>query len=411
MKLTKIYFFTLIIFTVVCSTNLFAENKVQTFARLFSYDPHPNSAIFAKTIPYSGSLAQAEVVFHEVWTTKSSKTGLTKVGFTLNLKSNNKILGTINIKPVTISSNMQKAGSIVAVGNINNVKLQVSTISTQKDKSSITDMTLKFELTYDNSTMTSVQKTQRPTGSSNFTLSLAEKFEKRADELKEGSNAEKIVMYKRALKIAPANNSSAMATAFHTRVTNKITALSGGTTAVQTSTTETIETPSADEEASIYQNTTSKTQLSSLLSSANQQVSNKQYTEALSTLKQAVQLFPNNTDALKQLGMTALQNQNLSLSQDAFSKLMNLGKLDKDSLQAYFKSLFLQGKGSEGLDMIKEVVSKYPSNGDLKLVLANALLQNGNISEAGDLIQNLMKNKSTQDAAKKLMSKLFSFMN
>lgn len=401
----KTIFLTLMIFAIAFSTQLFAENKVQTFARLFSYDPHPNSAVFANPIPYSGSLAKAEVIFHEVWTTKNSKTGLEKIGFTLNLTNNGNILGTLNLKPVSINSKMQKPGYVVAVGNLNNVKLQVSTVSTLKDRNSITDMTLKFELVYDNSSMAAVQTTQRPTGSSNFKLSLAEKFEKRADDLKEGSNAEKIVMYKRAIKIAPAKSSSPIAAAFHQRVLNKISILSGGQASVEPI------IPTTEEEASIYQNTTGENQLANLLNTVNQQISNKKYNEALGTLKQAVQLFPNNSDALKQLGMMALQNKNLPLSQDAFSKLLDLGKMDKASLEGYFKSLYLQGKGTAGLDMIKQVINKYPANGDLKLVLANALLKTGNISEAGDLIQKLMKDKSTQDAAKKLMGKLFTFMN
>lgn len=221
MKFSKMLAVTLCVFILTLSTS-FASNKAQTIIRLFSYDPHPNSAIFPNLIPFDGKLVKAQVVFNETWKANKNIYELSKIGFTLNFLSNNKVIRKAIIKPFELKSKIMQKGRLVCETFLGKNRLQVTFESEQKNKNRLTDITFKFKILYNNKGMENLLANSTKEGAKDFRLSLAQKFVFKANKLKSDSIPEKIDMLKRALKLAPKASASPAAAAFHSSVSKSI---------------------------------------------------------------------------------------------------------------------------------------------------------------------------------------------
>ncbi|HAE39418.1 MAG TPA: hypothetical protein DCG57_12380, partial [Candidatus Riflebacteria bacterium] len=79
-------------FIVISSSALLAENVEKTLVRMFSYDPHPGSAVFADKAPFNGKMHDFEIVFVESWQAKDETGTLKQIGFKIQAKLGEQIV-------------------------------------------------------------------------------------------------------------------------------------------------------------------------------------------------------------------------------------------------------------------------------------------------------------------------------
>ncbi|MDN5280303.1 MAG: hypothetical protein PWR01_4268, partial [Clostridiales bacterium] len=70
----------------------FAQPVEQTLARLFSYDPHPATAMFADKVPVNGTLADIEIRFIESWVEKKDSANINRISFEITARDKGQTL-------------------------------------------------------------------------------------------------------------------------------------------------------------------------------------------------------------------------------------------------------------------------------------------------------------------------------
>ncbi|MEW6712510.1 MAG: hypothetical protein AB1403_22020, partial [Candidatus Riflebacteria bacterium] len=183
-----------------------AQPVEQTFARLFSYDPHPDRATFAEKVPFNGNMADIEVKFIESWVEKKDSANINSIKFSINAIKNGATLATAETSNFTINNKITK-GQIIAETALGNLKFKATLDSFEKNSAGITDLTVVFSLVYQTQDL-SAAKDNEANQSSASSMTLCRSLAAKADALPDKNTKTKIGLYRKALTAAPAETAS-----------------------------------------------------------------------------------------------------------------------------------------------------------------------------------------------------------
>ncbi|PKL39413.1 MAG: hypothetical protein CVV41_21050 [Candidatus Riflebacteria bacterium HGW-Riflebacteria-1] len=424
-------------FIVICSSALLAENVEQTLIRMFSYDPHPGSAVFADKAPFNGKMHDFEIVFVESWQAKDETGTLKQIGFKIQAKMGEQIVASSDITPVVAGkiSKDQQMGNV----KIGDVSFSASVTDIAKNKSGITDLTVSFKLSYDNAGIDSLQS-QPDSNAAPGGLNFARKLADRAAAMADDKPAARISMYNRALMAAPAADTSPEAAAFHKEINGVIASLQGSAPSFEPfrHTLPGIEKPAvadapvATETASAVNGADNPADMPVATSVADRQTETPvpasniavpeqavaNYKEARTffaqnkgpegreALRKALEIAPAYHDALLLLGDNATENRRWARAKDAFKQALDVRERDADTLLKYFKACYYIGEGADAILYLEQVRNKYPTERRIQLTVAEANFQLGDLPAAKALCDEMLNKDPGDTRARDLLQRV-----
>ena len=409
MKSGKLLFLLLCTFIVTFTISpVFAGQKL---VRLFSYDPHPSTAKFAQEVPFSGQVAQIEVKFVEQWKTAKNEAYLTGMGFEFFAKKGTRILGATEISQTSITSTGTKPGDVFATGQLGNINISItvdSVVVSKKGLKGVTDMTLNFAISYDESQLESAKKQEALSGPKDTALALAEKMMKRGDSLPASQTKAKMALYKRALNLAPTASTSVAAAAFHQELGKR---LQGKVISTIKKTQSTMTTPKIKK---VYKSPPTpklsspaiKPSAKELYKKARAAFAQGEEPQGRDFLRKAISIAPNYFDAWKLLGENALDNRKYSRAAKAFDSALEIRPNSADAAFKYFKANYYIGEGQLGIDKLEAMKTKYATSNSIKLSLAEAYFQMGELPKAKALCQQVLGVNPDNSKAQSLIQRI-----
>ena len=402
MKSFKSVFF-LIIVVLFLSGPAFTQPVEQTLARLFSYDPHPGNAYFSEKVPYAGHLADIEIKFFETWAEKKDSANISAIYFSFSAIKNGASLGSAQTQKFSVSTGMQK-GQIIGETSLENLKFKATLDSFEKDSGGVTDLTVIFSMSYNIQELNKARESEANQSVSS-SMNLCKKLAEKADALPDKNSNTKIALYQKALLTAPPETSSPDAAAFRKMVEQKITRLGGQaeTTTIETKVLDissipqsAIEKPKAPvsfqspaQPISISKKTVNREAVT-LYNQAKSFFDQGKGPEGREALREALEIAPEYRDALVLLGENAFSNRKYARAKEAFDKALNLEDNDPETILKFFKACYYLGEGSSAVERIALIKNRYPEDRRVKLTLAEAYFQLGDLPQAKSLCEEVL---------------------
>ncbi|PKL46838.1 MAG: hypothetical protein CVV42_15155 [Candidatus Riflebacteria bacterium HGW-Riflebacteria-2] len=406
----------------VSASALFAETAELTLERMFSYDPHPGSAIFAEKVPFNGKMHDFEIVFVEEWKVSGENGTLKQIAFKIQALDGSNVVASSE----TIPADAAKISKGQQIGNvkIGDVGFAANVTDIAKNKGGITDLTVSFKLTYDKATIESAQKQSEKRSASG--LDFARQLASRAAAMPEDKPAAKVSMYKRALMAAPAAETSAEASAFHNEINAAINGLEKSSPAFapfkQTEpafvTTAQPEPPAVVEpddttpvtepapQAAPVRKADIPAEAVALYKEARSMFAQDKGPEGREALRKALEMAPAYYDALQLLGDNASENRRWARAKDAYKQALDLRERDAETLLKYFKACYYIGEGAEAILYLEQVRSKYPAERRIQLTVAEANFQLGDLPAAKALCEELLLKDPDDSRANDLLQRV-----
>ncbi|HNX75421.1 MAG TPA: hypothetical protein PLM07_10890 [Candidatus Rifleibacterium sp.] len=424
-----------------------AWGDAQTFTRLFSYDPHPLSAEFPQPFMHNGESLKHQVVFQETWKTVKDKDVLQTIKFTLQAVKGAEVVGEASTEVFTLKkiSKGQKIGE-ARLGET----LMTATIDEfEKSGAGITDLTVTFKLeqsgTADNKPVQAAKPdaaaseavkisppvipdtapVNAPVVKSAAGLYFCEALVAKAAALPAANAAARLSLLKKALAAAPAAATSAEAAAFHARVSSQISDLEKQNPAAVTSgepvkpaLTNEAGTPAVivpvtppaitDQKANVSGSAVSTVDPAAreLYKSAKDFFAQDKGPEGREALRKSLEIAPDYQDALMLLGDNAYGNRKYARAKEAYEKLLNLNEKNSEALLKYFKAGYYLGEGSDTILRLAEIKNKYPADNGIKMSVAEAYFQLGDLVNAEAVCNEILSAAPTNSRAKDLMQKI-----
>ncbi|OGK13599.1 MAG: hypothetical protein A2W80_14485 [Candidatus Riflebacteria bacterium GWC2_50_8] len=417
-------------FIIISSAALLAGNVEQTLVRMFSYDPHPNSAVFADKVPFNGKMHDFEIVFVESWQSKGETGALKQISFKIQAKQGDQVVASSDTTPVVAGkiSKDQQIGNI----KIGDVSFSASVTEIAKNKSGITDLTVSFKLSYDNAGIESAQSQSASDASPNG-LDFARRLAERAAAMPADKPAAKISMYKRSLMAAPAAATSSEAAAFHQEINSVIAGIQGSSPSfepfkrsdagvekipvsdspVATETSAAATAPDATDVPVIQSDKPSPVskvevpeQAVALYKEARTLFAQNKGPEGREALRKALEIAPAYHDALLLLGENATENRRWARAKDAFKQALDVKDRDADTLLKYFKACYYIGEGADAILYLEQVRSKYPTERRIQLAVAEANFQLGDLPAAKALCEEMLAKDPNDTRASDLLQRV-----
>ena len=416
-----IKFCALVVLTTLISVSVCnAETAEQTLVRMFSYDPHPASVIFAEKVPFNGKMHDFEIIFVENWQASGENGTLKQISFKIQALDGEQVVASSDTIPAT-SAKISKGQQIGNV-KVGDVSFTADVTDIAKKKSSIIDLTVSFKLTYDKAAADNAEQaavSAPAIGGLDFARRLAD----RAATMPADKPAAKISMYKRAIMAAPAIESSLEAAAFHNEINEIITSLeiSSPAFAPFKQSMPSFEKISTDETAVSEGPETATTPVVSAAPARKSEIPEeavKHYKEARSmfsqdkgpegreALRKALEIAPAYHDALLLLGDNASENRRWSRAKDAFKQALAVNDRDADTLLKYFKACYYTGEGADAILYLEQIRISYPKERRIQLAVAEANFQLGDLPIAKDLCEQILQNDPEDSRAKDLLQRV-----
>ncbi|KAF1083538.1 MAG: hypothetical protein GQF41_0316 [Candidatus Rifleibacterium amylolyticum] len=396
-----------------------AELKLE---RMFSYDPHPGSALFAEKAPFNGKLHDFEIVFIENWQAKGELGTLKQIAFKIQVLDSGKVIASSETIPATAAkiSKGQQIGNV----KIGDVSFIADVTEVAKNKSGITDVTVAFKLTFDKAAAETATKPAEQSSASG--LDFARQLASRASGMPADKPAAKISMYKRALMAAPAADTSAEAAAFHKEIGDVISNLEKSSpifvpfkkTESAFVTTPPTETPAVAEPtdaAPVSEPAVKPVQVSesdtppeavALYKEARSMFAQDKGPEGREALRKALEIAPAYHDALLLLGDNASENRRWARAKDAYKQALDQKDRDADTLLKYFKACYYIGEGADAILYLEQVRNKYPAERRIQLAVAEANFQLGDLPAAKSLCEEMLLKDPEDSRASDLLQRV-----
>lgn len=417
MKFQKLSFSALLLVLLLPLATL-AQPVEQTLARLFSYDPHPATAMFAEKVPFNGQMADIEIKFTETWTEKKDSANISAISFTISAIKGGQILGSANTSPTKVSPSLNKGQSLgeVALGNLN---FKATFDSLEKNNDGVTDLTVMFSLVYNTEDLNNARNAEADQ-SSMSSMTLCTSLAKKADALPDKNSKTKIALYQKALIAAPPATISPAAAEFRTMVENKIAALGGTTAKTKETPVEkplnvkpVIAPPMSRPSAPVTPKTVKSAvdpQAKALYQEAQSLFNQNKGPEAREALRKALEISPDYYDAIVLLGDNAFANRKYSRAKEAFDKAINLDRQNADTLLKFFKACYYLGEGSSAIERIAAVHNENPQDRSIALALSEGYFQLGDLPNARSLCEKVLQSDPANLQAKDLIKRIDRLM-
>ncbi|MGM0599219.1 MAG: tetratricopeptide repeat protein [Candidatus Rifleibacteriota bacterium] len=390
-----------------------AFSAQQSFSRLFSYDPHPSTAVFPEQMPVNNTLADIEVRFYENWNSKTSPETINQIYFEVSARKNGRKLVAKNTEKININPGLQKGSNLTTL-NLENLKFQADLSELKKTKSGVTDLTIKFSVTYDSADMQkAAQNLENQSAAPD--LSLCRRFAKKADVLPAKNIKGKISLYKKALMVAPPASHSNLARQFRAEVNRKLKALNAPADA-QSTVAKPQQHTSVKTFSQPVQTSVSKKQDPStsnlnpraveLFKQAKTLLAKNQGPEGRQALRQALDLEPDYYDAIVLLGDNAFENRKFVRAKEAFDQALKLNNKDADIMLKYFKACYYKGEGATAIERLQGIQRNNPNDSGINLALAESYFQLGDLPNAEELCNKVLQKNPSNYKAKNLLERI-----
>jgi tetratricopeptide (TPR) repeat protein len=416
MKFQKLSIF-VVLFVLLLPLAAISQPVEQTLARLFSYDPHPATAMFAEKVPFNGQMADIEIRFTETWNEKKDSANISAISFTISALKSGQILGSANTSTVKITPALGN-GQSLGEATLGNLKFKATFESLEKNSDGVTDVTVMFSLVYDTEDLNAARNAEADQ-SSMSSMTLCTSLAKKADALPDKNAKTKIALYQKALISAPPATMSPAAAEFRTMVENKIAALGGKTETsdkpvekpinIKPVIAPPISRPSAPATQKTEKSAVSP-QARTLYQEAQSLFNQNKGPEAREALRKALEIEPNYYDALVLLGDNAFANRKYSRAKEAFDKAINIENQDADTLLKFFKACYYLGEGSTAIERIATVHNQYPQNKNIALALSEGYFQLGDLPNARSLCEQVLQSDPANLQAKDLLKRIDRLM-
>jgi tetratricopeptide (TPR) repeat protein len=409
MKIARIVFLTFLIINLVAA--LSAQPVEQSFARLFSYDPHPSTALFTDKAPYNGQLADIEIKFSETWQQKNDMAVISQMAFTVTARKDGQVIGQVQTPNFSITPMLNK-DAVLARTTLGNLNFQATMDSLTKSNAGVTNITIVFSLGYNAQELSSAKDTlaNQATAAS---MNMCRRLAKTADSLPDKNKKTKISLYKKALLATPEPGSSPAADSFRKTIEQKIIALGGEV--IQEQPEPKVAPvkyepayptkPKPDKPASHIAPSAKK-----LYNEARTLLAQGKGPEGREALRQALSITPDYYDALVLLGDNAFGNRKFSRAKEAFSSALEQNDKDPDTILKYFKACYYMGEGSDAINYLVGIKNRYPSDNRIKLTVSEAYFQLGDLPNARQLCEEVLNGDPGSYQAKDLLQRIDRLM-
>lgn len=408
---------------------LAGEQAEQTIVRMFSYDPHPNSATFAEKVPFNGKLHDFTIIFVESWQSKGETGTLKQISFKIQAVRAGQTVASSETIP-TAASKVKKGEQIGKV-NIGDITFTAEVTDIAQNKSGITDLTVAFKITYDKAASEAAAKDENSAVSLSG-LDFARRLAERAAAMPSANGAAKISMYKRAIMAAPAADSSQEARAFHDEINATISDLEKSSPTFkpfkQQETTFVIIPESKNEANDTSASEAGKVDSPSVIrpvapvakpakveipkeavkyyKEARTLFAQEKGPEGREALRKALEIAPAYHEALLLLGDNASENRRWSRAKEAFKQALDIMDRDADTLLKYFKACYYIGEGDEAIILLEEIRNKYPNERRVQLAVAEANFQLGDLPAAQVLCEEMLQKDPADTRASDLLQRV-----
>lgn len=429
MKFAKIIL-TFSLFSILCVWPASAQPVEQSLARLFSYDPHPATAIFPDKAPFKGQTADIEIKFNETWVEKKDSANISAIAFTVSAIKGSAVLGSAETAKFQLNPGLNK-GQIIGEANLGNIFFKATLDSLEKNKDGVTDLTVVFSIAYNNEDLSQAQKAEADqSGASSLDLSL--QLEKKADAIPDKNKKVKTGLYQKALLAAPEASTSPMAAEFRARIENKINSLGGQITAAETPVAPKLQEPVKAETndkiadtkppvsptatvvavkpASTPEQSKVNPQATALFQQAKSQLAQGKGPEGREALRKALEIAPDFHDALVLLGDNAFENRKFARAKEAFDKALNQNERNSDVMLKYFKACYYLGEGSAAVERISAAKSRNPQDTRITQTLAEACFQLGDLPNARIYCEEVLQKSPADTKANDLLKRIDRLM-
>lgn len=124
--------------------------KLFSYVRMLNFSPHPQQEEFLKDKPINmmGNNYHIDVSYNEDWKMISDEDGfLKKIGFSINLYENGKVVRTLKTPPVALDPKSIHKGQVLALAEVAPYKFNVAVDSFTGTPEGIKELVFKFDMT------------------------------------------------------------------------------------------------------------------------------------------------------------------------------------------------------------------------------------------------------------------------
>lgn len=395
-----------------------------TVTRMLGFEPHPSTIDVPGQFMFQGKPVTASIELLETWDADRSVPVIQKLGFRLRLFSNGAEAEVVELPAQPIDSKKLKKGSVLATGTGKAVGLKVTALEITGKGKNVSALTLDYAVTSTGEdlkqasepsispapdTATVSEPVPAPTGEA--FVRMARTLVTRADEMPATAVSGKVLLYRKALSVIPAELDTTDIALLRTEINGKLEALqpaaAPATTPAASATPENIATTPAPSLSSpvTRERHEPSAEAKNLFEQALKAFDRQEEPAARDFLRQATEKDPTYFEAWLLLGKNAVGNSKYARAKEALDKALSLRPDDAEAGSLYFKSCYYLGEGETGIEKLFGMVGRKPDVLAPRMALADAYYQMGDLPLCEEQCLAILDKFPGNDRARDLLAK------
>lgn len=395
-----------------------------TVTRMLGFEPHPSAIDLPGQFMLQGKPVSASIELLETWDTDRSTPVIQKLGFRLRLFSNGTEAEVVELPAQPIDSKKLKKGSVLATGTGKAVGMKVTALEVTGKGKNVSALTLDFavistgeemnqasepSVSSATGTATASEPAPAPTGVDAAFIRMARTLVTRADEMPATAISGKVLLYRKALTVLPAELDTTDIALLRTEINGKLEALQpAAAQAAPTSASaapENIATAPSLSSPVTRERHEPSAEAKSLFERALKAFDRQEEPVARDFLRQATEKDPTYFEAWLLLGKNAVGNSKYARAKEALEKALSLRPDDAEAGSLYFKSCYYLGEGEIGIEKLIGIVGRKPDVLAPRMALADAYYQMGDLPLCEEQCLAILDTFPGNDRARDLLVK------
>jgi len=395
-----------------------------TVTRMLGFEPHPSAIDLPGQFMLQGKPVTASIELLETWDTDRSTPVIQKLGFRLKLFSNGTEAEVVELPAQAIDSKKLKKGSVLATGTGKAAGLKVTALEVTGKGKNVSALTLDFavistgeemnqasepSVSSATGTATASEPAPAPTGVDAAFIRMARTLVTRADEMPATAISGKVLLYRKALTVLPAELDTTDIALLRTEINGKLEALQpAAAQAAPTSASaapENIATAPSLSSPVTRERHEPSAEAKSLFERALKAFDRQEEPVARDFLRQATEKDPTYFEAWLLLGKNAVGNSKYARAKEALEKALSLRPDDAEAGSLYFKSCYYLGEGEIGIEKLIGIVGRKPDVLAPRMALADAYYQMGDLPLCEEQCLAILDTFPGNDRARDLLVK------